>query len=191
MSRRGSHANAQSSRLHHHPSTPTAAARSVAVALRWDRAMLAVSFILEGNLNAIRIPAPGVPRMAKRLWEHTCFELFVGVTGDLAYHELNFSPSGEWAAHAFRGYRDGGPLGDAALAPRIAARAAGDRLTVDARVDLDRLDPAYRRSALRVGLSAVVEETSGARSYWALAHPPGEPDFHHPDAFQLMLETGR
>jgi hypothetical protein len=42
---------------------------------------------------------------------------------------------------------------------------------------------------LLLGLSAVIEETSGAKSYWALAHPPGRPDFHHADGFALMLDA--
>ena len=33
----------------------------------------------------------------------------------------------------------------------------------------------------RIGLSAVIETTDGALSYWALAHPAEKPDFHHPD----------
>jgi hypothetical protein len=33
----------------------------------------------------------------------------------------------------------------------------------------------------------VVEEKDGLLSYWALNHPPGKPDFHHPDAFVLEL----
>lgn len=41
--------------------------------------------------------------------------------------------------------------------------------------------------ALRVGLSAVIEERRGAKSYWALAHPAGKPDFHHSDCFALEL----
>ncbi len=40
----------------------------------------------------------------------------------------------------------------------------------------------------RLGLSAVIEETDGTKSYWALAHPAeGPPDFHHPDCFALTL----
>jgi hypothetical protein len=40
----------------------------------------------------------------------------------------------------------------------------------------------------RLGLSAVLEEKDGAKSYWALAHPPGDqPDFHHPDCFAARL----
>src|SRR3546814_9971873 len=40
---------------------------------------------------------------------------------------------------------------------------------------------------VRVALSAVIEETDGTKSYWALRHPPGKPDFHHPDCFALAL----
>ena len=46
-------------------------------------------------------------------------------------------------------------------------------------------------AAWRVGLSAVVEDAGGV-SYWALTHPAGKPDFHHPDCFALELPaTGR
>ena len=42
-------------------------------------------------------------------------------------------------------------------------------------------------AALKLGLSAVIEEIDGTKSYWALAHAPGPPDFHHPDCFALQL----
>ena len=60
--------------------------------------------------SRIRVPPPGVPRIATDLWRHTCFEAFIAVEGLPAYHEFNFAPSGEWAIYAFAGYRDGGPL---------------------------------------------------------------------------------
>jgi len=37
----------------------------------------------------------------------------------------------------------------------------------------------------RLGLAAVIEEASGHKSYWALAHPPGNADLHHSDSFTL------
>jgi hypothetical protein len=40
----------------------------------------------------------------------------------------------------------------------------------------------------QLGLSAVLEETDGTRSFWALAHPDErKPDFHHPDCFAAQL----
>ena len=35
------------------------------------------------------------------------------------------------------------------------------------------------RHELAIGLSAILEEEDGTKSYWALAHPPDKPDFHH------------
>jgi hypothetical protein len=40
-----------------------------------------------------------------------------------------------------------------------------------------------------IGLTAVLEQTDGTKSYWALAHPPGKPDFHDPACFALEFPT--
>ena len=99
------------------------------------------------------------------------------------YREFNFSPSGEWAAYTFRGYRDGGEL-DIDMAPIIAVHRSVDRLELHAEIRPDCLPPGR---SLQLGLSAVVEDADGVLSYWALRHPPGKPDFHHADAFALQL----
>ena len=39
----------------------------------------------------------------------------------------------------------------------------------------------------RLGLTAVIEEANGAVSYWALAHPSPQPDFHNATSFVLEL----
>ncbi|MGD2056793.1 MAG: hypothetical protein PVJ15_08295, partial [Gammaproteobacteria bacterium] len=69
---------------------------------------LALGFALEGELSALRIPEWLAPRRADHLWRHTCFEAFVMAGAGPGYREFNFSPSGEWAAYAFQGYRQGG-----------------------------------------------------------------------------------
>jgi hypothetical protein len=38
-----------------------------------------------------------------------------------------------------------------------------------------------------LGISAVIETRDRQKSYWALAHPPGKPDFHHADCFAATL----
>lgn len=67
--------------------------------------MLTVTYAIEGDLERVRIPAARAPRIADRLWQHTCCEIFVSRHGFPAYHEFNFAPSGEWAAYAFERYR--------------------------------------------------------------------------------------
>ena len=107
--------------------------------------------------------------------------------GESAYFEFDFSPSGEWAAYAFRGYRDGGSLEDDGLAPEIDVRCVEGKLELSVTVRLDRLPLIRPGTGLRLGLSAVIEEKDGALSYWALKHPEEKPDFHHPDSFALEL----
>jgi hypothetical protein len=54
---------------------------------------------------------------------------------------------------------------------------------LQATVPIDRLPALSRKTPWRLGLSAVIEDKAGHMSYWALAHPPGKPDFHHMDCF--------
>jgi hypothetical protein len=118
---------------------------------------------------------------AESLWETTCFEAFLRTPGAAAYREWNFAPSGEWAAYDFTAHRDGRSDADVS-APYIRIEdnltwwAVGATLTVptNARWDL--------------GLSAILEEKDGTKSYWALAHPGGgKPDFHDAACFTAHL----
>ena len=73
---------------------------------------------------------------------------------------------------------------DEKLDPRITVRSSGEKLELDAFIRVD-------RAVLSLALAAVVEDEHGALSYWALKHPPGRPDFHHPDAFAAELDEVR
>ncbi len=171
-----------------HPSTRSEAARAIQVLVRRSaNAELRMTFRLDGDIPRIRISSPGVPRIATQLWQRTCFEAFIAVEGQAAYHEFNFAPSGEWAVYAFRGYRDGGLLANEMMRPHIAVRPTDNRLELDALVRLDLLSAIHPQAPLRIGLSAVIE-ASGGLSYWALRHPADKADFHDPDGFALLLE---
>jgi hypothetical protein len=163
------------------------------VTVRLERAGAAdlrVTYRLEGGLARLRIPAPARPRTGDKLWQHTCFEIFIARRMP-SYHELNFSPSREWAAYAFSQYRNGAPLVDESLDPQIAVRTRADGFDLEATVHLQRLSPQLAGGKFSLGLSAVIEDAEGALSYWALRHPPGKPDFHHPEAFALELDEVR
>ena len=54
---------------------------------------------------------------------------------------------------------------------------------------IDRLSGMHPRVALTLALSVVVEDEQGMLSYWALKHPAGKADFHHPDSFALELDV--
>ena len=170
-----------------HPSTCPETVRAIGVLVRRSAsAELRMTFRVDGDIPSIRVPSPSLPRFSAQLWQHTCFEAFIAVEGQPAYHELNFAPSGEWAVYAFRGYRNGGPLANEMMRPHIAVRSTGSRLELDTAVRLDCLSAIHPRASLRIGLSAVIEASRGL-SYWALRHPSDKPDFHNADGFALLL----
>jgi hypothetical protein len=174
--------------LKRHPSTRSEAVRAIQVLVRRSSsAELEMTFRLDGDIPRIRVPSPGAPRINTQLWQHTCFEAFTAVEGQAAYHEFNFAPSGEWAAYAFSGYRNGGPLANETMRPHIAVRSTDSRLELDALVRLDALSVIHPHASLRIGLAAVIEASDGF-SYWAIHHPAGKPDFHNADGFALLLE---
>jgi hypothetical protein len=147
---------------------------------------LVFAYIVAGRISDLAMPPTTAATRADELWRHTCFEAFVAVSPGVAYYEFNFAPSTRWAAYRFSGYRNGMRVATEIDAPEILVESSAKRYVLQASLELDGalLSPA---STLRLGLSAVIEETSGHRSYWALAHPPGNADFHHSDCFALEV----
>jgi hypothetical protein len=175
-------------RLTRHPESSGAAVHAIEARVRrTPGGALALGYVLEGELARVNLPPPRLRRFSEGLWRRTCCECFIRIPDGPGYHEFNFSPSGEWAAYAFTKYREGAPLADEMLNPRINVHRRTDRLDLEAVVALDRLAPEYMNGRLALALSAVIEEDDGALSHWALAHAPGAPDFHHPAAFALAL----
>ncbi|HEY9156305.1 DOMON-like domain-containing protein [Candidatus Binatus sp.] len=171
-----------------HASAHSETVRAIGVLVRRSAgAELQMTFRLDGDIPRIRVCPPGASRIGTQLWRHTCFEAFIAVEGQPAYHEFNFAPSGEWAVYAFSGYRNGGPVANEMMRPQIAVRSTGSRLELDTIVRLDCLSAIHPRASLRIGLSAVIEASDGL-SYWALRHPADKPDFHDADGFALLLK---
>ena len=164
--------------LKRHPGSRSSAVRSLRARIgRLPSGALAVNFLLDADLDRLRIPGRRPARFVDGLWRHTCFEVFLARKGSRAYREYNLAPSSEWAGYVFRKYRLRGD--GRAPSPRTRVRRSGSTLKLDARI--------AARGRLRLGLSAVIEEKNGELSYWALRHPRGKPDFHHRRAFALEL----
>lgn len=172
--------------LRPHPDTPPAEAISLDVEVARPAAgRLELSYVVTGAIDELRLPTPAAPERADGLWKHTCFEAFAR-RQDGGYYEFNFAPSGQWAAYGFSGYREG--MADADVdTPQIEAHAEAGRYEVRVSLQLDRLPGLPADELWTLGLTAVIEDTDGGKSYWALAHPPGRPDFHHRDGFACEL----
>jgi len=138
-------------------------------------------FRLDGHIPGIVLPPAAVCLRRDNLWQTTCFEIFWQPLGEKSYREFNLSPSGQWAAYDFDSFREG--MRDApveAIAISCSHDAAG--LVLHASIAADLPAPA------QVALNAVAEHADGAKQYWALAFPPGKPEFHSEANRALIIE---
>ena len=168
-----------------HPDFPSHAIQSITVeAQRGDEfGDLDLTYCVAGAMDAVLWPLPSRGGRGDRLWEHSCFEAFVGRAGEADYSELNLATSGQWAVYAFDGYRSG----MTAVEGPVAALSVGfgsEMVTLEVSISLPILTLG---SEWELGLSAIIEAKDGSKSYWALAHTPGPPDFHNRDCFTARL----
>jgi hypothetical protein len=173
--------------LNPHPQSFPQAARGVEVEVsRSSTCQLTLRYLVAGAIGDLCLPPVAAPTRHDGLWQHTCFEAFIRTAPDGSYYEFNFSPSTQWAAYRFGTYRSGRSPARLARAP-IRTRIGEDRFELRTLLDLGPLADLDADPVWQLGLSAVVEERSGHKSYWALTHPDGDPDFHHSDCFALEL----
>jgi len=178
----------KSAMLTAHPSTPNDDVRSLEVQLRAEEPdILVFQYSLVADMSRVRVPVSGASGWADALWEHTCFEAFVAVGDAPGYHEFNFSPSLDWAIYRFTAYREGMSPVEVGRAPEISVRRGDDGLELRSAVRLGHLADLGDARRLRIALAAVIEDENGRLSYWGLRHPPGKPDFHHPNGFALEV----
>ena len=174
--------------LHCHPDTPcTAVAALEAEVSRGPGGALLVHYYLLGEVGAV-VPSLrmlSTNRRADELWLHTCFEAFVKPEGSEAYWEFNIAPTWDWQCYALSGYRTGRHPEDAIAAPSAEGRYAENGWELRTHWSLAGVVPDDK--PWQLGLSAVIEDKSGAISYWALRHAPDQPDFHHASAFALTV----
>lgn len=169
-----------------HRSCDLGPVRAVTAAVQATAIGCEAEFRLDGSLEGVVLPPSGPSVRTDELWKSTCFEIFWQGIGEDGYREFNLAPSGRWAAYAFERYREGmreaGVDGISVACSHASANGAGE-LVLKASIAADLPSPA------QVGLSAVIEHADGGLQYWALAFPPGPPDFHSEACRQLIAEA--
>ena len=147
-----------------------------------DAKWLRVRWRIEGSQKLVVPPFGGKGR-ADGLWETTCFELFLKPGSESAYVELNLSPSERWNAYDFEAYRWGMTPRPFPREPECTMRQGSSFAIFDAAIPRGGLP----EGDCAMGMTAVIDEQGGVKSYWALAHPDGAPDFHAPACFTAEL----
>ena len=147
-----------------------------------DENWLRLRWRIEGSGKLVVPPFAGKGR-ADELWRTTCFELFLKPDGGSAYFEFNLSPSERWAAYDFSDRRDGMEDRPAPREPECTMRQGSSFAIFDAAIPAGALPDAE----CAAGLTSVLEEEGGIKSFWALCHHGDEPDFHDPACFTARL----
>lgn len=128
-------------------------------------------FRIEGDLSRVKMPKHAASVREDDLWKTTCFEIFWQPVGGTYYREFNLSPSSKWACYDFDDFREG--MRDAPVsAISFSNASSGNEMLLKVSIASDLPDPAD------VALNAITEDTDGNIQFWALAFPPGKPEFH-------------
>ena len=172
--------------LTRHPSSASPANTVEAEIVRTSES-IALRYAVTGDIGKLAIPELTNPTRADELWKHTCFEAFIMPEQGAGYSEFNLSPTGQWAAYHFKAHRSGMTNIAQASDPGVGSRAFGDRFELRAAFDIRNMPDLG--GPWKVGLSVILEDTTGTRSYWAVKHPENKLDFHHLDCFALQLPS--
>lgn len=158
--------------------------------LIWAGSLLEIRFVLTGVLNGViglcSHRRGAAPTPTEGLWESTCFEAFFGPEGSTVYYEVNAAADGRWMVFRFEKERIGRTPQPELRPEFFSAELRADRFEMILRFDVSSATDLADR-VLIAAPSAVLEETSGERSYWALVHST-KPDFHNPAHRLLTLK---
>ena len=147
--------------------------------------LLAISYKLDG-ISEVKLPQIITqPTRQFNLWEHTCFEFFLGLKGSSQYWEFNLSPTGHWNVFRFPNYRH--DITEEMSFNSLPFHSARQNNSLELNLEIDLSLIVSAQQDLEVGITAVVEATKAQLSYWALIHPGTEADFHRRDSFKIDL----
>ena len=114
------------------------------------------------------------------LWEHTCYEIFIGVHGEDFYREINLSPSQAWQVYQFEEYRypEDMPPQTANDIELNQLKRTHYGLSVNLDLTEFMLKHKLQWANLFLSLSAVLK-TSQGNQYYAMQHSSPNADFHN------------
>ena len=144
---------------------------------------LSIRYIVAGEIDAILLPTPtNVPSRKHDLWRATCFEFFIAPKDQSQYWEFNMSPSGNWNVYAMDAYRQVNMREETRFTQLpFEFKKTNAEILLDISVDLNPI--LQHDQVLQIGITTIIQTMDGNESYWALAHPGQQADFHLRDSF--------
>lgn len=94
------------------------------------------------------------------------------------------SPSGDWNIYVMDAYRRIGFREETRIAKlSLGFKKQRQSYSIETSMDLSPMFPSNQ--ILQLGITAVIQTLDGLESYWALAHPGQQADFHLRESFIL------
>jgi hypothetical protein len=115
------------------------------------------------------------------LWQATCVEAFLQPSGLQKYYEFNFALTPAWNGYEFTEYRK--PQPPEATADFVLKAMSWNSEQKHLIVRLEN-NSGYQK--FQAGLTAILQEKSGNKHYYAVAHKGPKPDFHLSESFILQ-----
>lgn len=114
------------------------------------------------------------------LWQHTCYEIFIGVHGEDYYREINLSPSQAWQVYQFEEYRYPEDMPPQAAHDIELNQLKRTHYGLNVTLDLTEfmLKHKLKWSNMFLGLTAVLQTSQGDQ-YYAMQHSSPNADFHN------------
>jgi len=148
---------------------------------------LSIQYKVHGDIDQIVFPMPSIPPSRKHdLWKATCFEFFIAIPDQPQYWEFNMSPSSDWNVYVMDAYRQVNMREETAFTQLpFEFNKKNDKISINVNVDLNPI--VQLEMNLDIGIAAIIQTKDGHESYWALAHPNPQADFHLRESFNLSL----
>jgi hypothetical protein len=148
---------------------------------------LSIRYEVTDDIKQILLPSPSpAPSRKDDLWKATCFEFFLAIPNQPRYWEFNMSPSGDWNVYIMDAYRRVGFREEKAISQlTFEFKQDESRISLNLPVDLSPIIAS--ETNLQASITAIIQTKDGNETYWALAHPGGQADFHLRESFILSL----
>ncbi len=158
----------------------------VAVDIERNENQLSLLYGVKGAIDNILLPKPSVSTRQDDLWKATCFEFFFALPDAPDYWEANLSPSGAWNFYHMDAYRRIGFREETAIQSLpFEFRKADDKYLLNVSMNLMPILPAEQK--ILASITAIIQTKDGNETYWALAHPGPQADFHLRESFIIRL----
>jgi hypothetical protein len=153
--------------------------------LNFPQDSLFISYKLTGDIEKIELGREPRHERVIKLWEKTCFELFIKNNRD-EYMEFNFSPVFEWNAFFFP--KKGEALTEWKKMDSVKFDILDSLDVFEVIVEINKKKfPENFFEGCQAGITTVIKEKTGNLSYWALSHHDQRPNFHNFKSFTALV----